>query len=85
MKGFSLIELLVALAIIAVLITLVLSVSKIDEQEERILLEQKHRTATRMLWLERIDNPGQGSWAWTDEDGKAWAMDRNGIVVGATK
>lgn len=74
-RVFSTLELLVAVAIVAAIFcSLFVSISTVLT-EGGIRDEARAReTATRELWLIRIDNPDQQIWMWTDENGTEWCL-----------
>lgn len=73
MRGFTLLELLIAVVIVAVLFGLAMSLN-LGEIKEDLRDARARETATRELWLIRMDAPNQPFWIWTDENGIEWIL-----------
>lgn len=72
-RGSSIFEILAILALIGALLGILFRFnnSLIEEDMENA---RARETATRELWLIRIDNPSQDIWMWTDENGVEWVL-----------
>ena len=73
MRGFTLLELLIAVVIVAVLFGLAMSLN-LGEIKEDLRDARARETATRELWMIRMDAPNQDFWMWTDENGIEWIL-----------
>ena len=73
MRGFTLLEILVVVVIIAVIFGFAMSLN-IGEIKEDLRDARARETATRELWLIRMDAPNQSFWMWTDENGIEWIL-----------
>ena len=73
MRGFTLLELLIAVVIVAVLFGLAMSLN-LGEIKEDLRDARARETATRELWMIRMDAPNQDFWMWTDENGIEWVL-----------
>lgn len=72
-RGSSIFEVLAILAVISILLSILFRFndSLIEEDLENA---RARETATRELWLIRIDNPSEQIWMWTDENGVEWVL-----------
>jgi len=85
-RGLTLLEILITLVIIVILTSLVLNSEKTRPQTQKLLLERELKTATRELWILRMDNPNQDAWAWVARSGQSYTLDRKtNKVVPSTK
>ena len=73
MRGFTLLELLIAVVIVAVLFGLAMSLN-LGEIKEDLRDSRARENATRELWIIRMDAPNQNFWMWTDENGVEWVL-----------
>ena len=73
MRGFTLVETLVAVVVIATLLTL-LTILNFGEMRQDLRDARARNTATRELWIIRMDAPNQPFWIWTDENGIEWVL-----------
>ena len=72
-KGSILLEILAVLATVLILVSILFRVNQSEIAED--LSEARAReTATRELWLIRMDSPQQTIWMWTDENGAEWVL-----------
>ena len=72
-RGSTVFELLAILAVIAILLSILFRFNN-SLIEDDLKDARARETATRELWLIRIDNPDQQIWMWTDEDGTEWCL-----------
>ena len=72
-RGSTVLELLAVLAVIAILLSILFRFNN-SLIEDDLKDARARETATRELWLIRIDNPDQQIWMWTDEDGTEWCL-----------
>ena len=72
-RGSTVFEILAVLALIGALLGILFRFN--NYLIENDLKDARAReTATRELWLIRIDNPSEQIWMWTDEDGVEWVL-----------
>lgn len=72
-RGSTILEILSVLAVISLLLfTLFRFNNSLIEKDLQNV--RARETATRELWLIRIDNPSQQIWMWTDENGVEWCL-----------
>ncbi len=72
-RGFTLVETLVAVTMIGLLLTL-LTILNFGEMKQDLRDSRARNTATRELWLIRMDAPNQDFWLWTDDNGTEWVL-----------
>ena len=73
MRGFTLVETLVTIVVIATLLTL-LTIFNFGEMKQDLRDARARNTATRELWIIRMDAPNQDFWVWTDDNGIEWVL-----------
>ena len=73
MRGFTLVETLVTVTMIGLLLTL-LTILNVGGIKQDLRDARARETATRELWIIRMDAPNQPFWIWTDEDGVEWIL-----------
>ena len=72
-RGTTVFEILAGLSVIFVLLSILFRFNNYLIKED-LQNARARETATRELWLIRIDNPNQQIWMWTDEDGVEWVL-----------
>ena len=72
-RGSTVLELLAVLAVIALLISGLLRFNN-SLIEDDLKAARARETATRELWMIRMDAPNQDFWMWTDENGIEWLL-----------
>ena len=73
MRGFSLLELLVVIVAAGILIS-TMFYWRWEDTEKDLRYARARETATRELWMIRMDAPNQDFWMWTDENGIEWIL-----------
>ena len=73
MRGFSLLELLVVIVAAGILISMMFYF-RWEDTEKDLRDARARNTATRELWMIRMDAPNQDFWMWTDENGIEWIL-----------
>jgi len=72
-KGSTLLEVLAVFLIVSILIGFILRMNEGEIQDD--LQESRAReTATRELWLIRMETPQERIWMWTDANGVDWVL-----------
>ena len=79
-RGSTVLELLAVLAVIALLISGLLRFNN-SLIEDDLKAARARETATRELWMIRMDAPNQDFWMWTDENGIEWLLSRSSNKV----
>lgn len=72
-RGSTVFELLAVLAVICILLSILVRFNN-SLIEDDLNNARARETATRELWLIRIDDPSQQIWMWTDENGVEWCL-----------
>lgn len=72
-RGSTVLELLAVLAVIALLISGLLRFNN-SLIEDDLKAARARETATRELWMIRMESPNQPFWMWTDENGIEWIL-----------
>ena len=72
-RGSTLLEVLAVFLVVFVLIAFLFRINQTEIRDD--LHDARSReTATRELWLIRIDSPEERIWMWTDENGVDWVL-----------
>lgn len=72
-RGSTLLEVLAVFLVVFVLIAFLFRINQSEIQEDLNNVRSRE-TATRELWLIRIDSPEERIWMWTDENGVDWVL-----------
>ena len=72
-RGSTLLEVLAVFLVVFVLIAFLFRINQ-SEIQEYLNNVRSRETATRELWLIRIDSPEERIWMWTDENGVDWVL-----------
>ena len=72
-RGTTILEVLAVLLVVLVLISFLFRLNQ-SEIADDLAVAQSRETATRELWLIRMDSPEQTVWMWTDENGFDWVL-----------
>ena len=72
-RGSTLLEVLAVFLVVFVIIAFLFRINQ-SEIKEDLNNVRSRETATRELWLIRIDSPEERIWMWTDENGVDWVL-----------
>ena len=72
-RGSTLLEVLAVFLVVFVLIAFLFRINQSEIQDDLNNVRSRE-TATRELWLIRIDSPEERIWMWTDENGVDWVL-----------
>ena len=72
-RGSTLLEVLAVFLVVFVIIAFLFRINQSEIQEDLNNVRSRE-TATRELWLIRIDSPEERIWMWTDENGVDWVL-----------
>jgi len=72
-RGTTILEVLAVLLVVLVMISFLFRMNQ-SEIADDLAVARMRETATRELWLIRMESPQQTVWMWTDEEGVDWVL-----------